>query len=350
MTWQLFSGYKLLVNANSSQGRKEGAKKAAMLLLTMGKEEAAKVLSHMDDSMIEAIILEMSRLNSIKREEKDNILKEFKETMDVISPGMKGGLDTARELLSRSIGEDKAENILQRVGKKDIRKEFEFLNEIDPQSIAAMIMNEAPQTIAVTLSYMKPRQSAEVMKNFAADLQSDVALKMATTSKTHPEAIIQIARGIRRKYESRDESEFTTAGGTESLANILNHIDKNVEDKILRQLSEKSPELAEQVREKLYIFEDLLNLSLREMRVLINHLGGDELLIIGLRGAGDEIRQHFFNAMSQNRAADIIEEMDIRGKTTLREINNCRAEILNIARELEEKGQIIIKKEKEEYI
>ncbi|MEM7182808.1 MAG: flagellar motor switch protein FliG [Spirochaetota bacterium] len=339
-----------MAKSNSSDSSNQGARKAATLLLTMGKEEAAKVLSHMDERMIEAIILEMSKIKAVKREEKENILKEFKDTMDVLAPGLQGGMETARDLLSNSIGQEKAENILHKVGKKDIKKDFEFLNDIDPQTIASMVMNEAPQTIAVTLSYMNPRKSAEVMKSLSSELQTEVALKLATTSKTHPEAIIQIAKGIRRKYESRDQSEFTNAGGTESLANILNHIDKNVEDKILRQLSERSPELAEQVREKLYIFEDILNLSLREMRIVISQLGGDDLLVIALRGAGDDIRQHFFNAMSQNRASDIIEEMDARGKTTLREINMCRAEILNIARELEEKGQIIIKKEKEEYI
>ena len=334
----------------SNKDTPKGAKKAAMLLLSMGKEEAAKVLSHLDDKMIEEIILEMSKLKSIPRTDKDILLKEFKETMDKIAFESRGGVEVAKDILSKSLGIEKAENILQKVGKKDIHKDFEFLNEVDPHAIAAILGKEAAQTIAVTLSYINPKKAAEVLKQFPNELRSQVAIKMAMTSKTHPEAVSEIAKVIKRKYESRDKSEFTTSGGTESLASILNHLDKNLEENILRELGNHAPELANQVKEKLYAFEDLLNLTGKEMRILINRLGGNDLLILALRGAGDEIRQHFFNALSQNRASDIIEEMESRGKVTLREITTSRGEILNIARKLEEEGHIVIKKERDEFV
>ncbi|HMZ63599.1 MAG TPA: FliG C-terminal domain-containing protein, partial [Leptospiraceae bacterium] len=203
---------------------------------------------------------------------------------------------------------------------------------------------------AVTLSYLQPKKAADVLKHFPQEMQSNVALKLAATSKTHPDAILQIAKVLKKKYDSRDKSELAQAGGAESLANILNFMDKNMEENILKELNEKSPDLAFQVRDKLYTFEDILNLDAREMRTLVNRLGGNELLIVALRGAGDEIKRHFFTAMSQNRAADIVEEMDSRGKTTLREITNARNDILRIARELEEEGIIILKKRKDEFI
>ena len=134
-------------------------------------------------------------------------------------------------------------------------------------------------------------------------MQSTVALKLAATSKTHPEAILQIAKILKKKYDARDKSELAQAGGAESLANILNYMDKNMEENILRELNDKSPDLAYQVRDKLYVFEDILNLDAREMRTLVNKLGGNELLVIALRGAGDEIKRHFFTAMAKTAAS-----------------------------------------------
>lgn len=336
--------------SGSGKEQLKGAKKAAMLLLSMSKEEAAKVLSYMDDKMIEEIVLEMSRIKSISKTDKEEVLKEFKSTMDKVAFEARGGVDKAKEILSKSLGKDKAEDILQKVNKRDVTKDFEFLNEIDSHTISVILGKEAPQTIAVTLSYINPKKAAEVLKQFPKEVQSQIAIKMAMTSKTHPEAVAEIAKVIRKKYESRDKSEFTSAGGAESLAGILNHIDKSLEDQILKELTDKAPELAHKVKEKLYSFEDLLNLTNKEMRILINRLNGNDLLVAALRAAGDELRQHFFNSMSQNRAADIIEEMEARGKITLREINLARAEIINIARGLEEEGLIVIKKGKEEMI
>ena len=338
------------MKTNDSNNALKGARKAAALLLTMGKEEAAQVLSHLDDKMIEQIVLEMTRIKAVPKDEKDKILKEFSSTIEEVSREMRGGIDTAKEILSRSLGEDRAEEVIQKVNKRDMKKDFEFLNDIDPYTIAALIGKEAPQTIAVTISHLGAKKAAEVLKLLPRELQSQIALRLATTSKSHPDAVANIARVLRKKYESRDELELTTAGGVQSLAEILNHMDKNIESNILQDLSETSPELANTVRDKLYAFEDLLDLNQKEMRTLINRLGGNELLIAALRGAGDELRQHFFNAMSQNRAVDIIEEMDARGKLTLREIMQARSEILNIARDLELEGFLVIKKKGEEYI
>ncbi len=327
-----------------------GAKKAALLLLSLGKEEAAKVLSHLDDKMIEQVVYEMSQIRMVSKIQREAILNEFKDTVAELQLGQKGGIETARELLSKTVGFNKADEIIKKIDKKEIAQDFEFLNDIEPVVISSLLNGESAQTIAVTLSYLQPKKAADVLKHFPQEMQSNVALKLAATSKTHPDAILQIAKVLKKKYDSRDKSELAQAGGAESLANILNFMDKNMEENILKELNEKSPDLAFQVRDKLYTFEDILNLDAREMRTLVNRLGGNELLIVALRGAGDEIKRHFFTAMSQNRAADIVEEMDSRGKTTLREITNARNDILRIARELEEEGIIILKKRKDEFI
>jgi flagellar motor switch protein FliG len=327
-----------------------GTKKAALLLLSLSKEEAAKVLSHLDDKMIEQVVMEMSQIRVVSKIQRDAILEEFKNTLTEIREGSKGGLDTARELLSKTLGSSKTEEILKKLDKKDIAQDFEFLNEVEPSVTHSLLSSESPQTVAVTLSYLQPKKAAEVLKLFPSDLQTSIAIKLASTSKTHPDAVLQIARILKKKYDERDRSELAQAGGAESLANILNFMDKSLEENILKNLDSASPDLAYQVRDKLYVFEDLLNLDQREMRTLVNKLGGNEQMVLALRGAGDEMKRHFFSAMSQNRAGDIVEEMDSRGKVTLREINQARNEILKIARELEEEGVILLKKKKEEFI
>ncbi len=333
-----------------SQGLKmssPGAKKAAVLLLSLGKEEAAKVMSHLDDKMIEEVISEMSRIRSVSKIEKEKILHEFRET---ISSNQGGGMETARELLSRSVGTQRADEIFKKIEKKDVQNDFEFLNDVDPKIIYTLLSGEGLQTIAVSLAYIHPKKAADVLRLFPHADQSKIALKLASTSKSHPEAVIEIAKVLKKRYLERDKSELSEAGGAQSLANILNHMDKEVEDTILRNITEEAPDVAHQVKDMLYTFEDILNLENKEMRTLLTRLNGNELLTLALRGAGDEMKRHFFGAMSQNRASDIIEEMEQRGKVTLREINQARNEILKIGRKLEELGLIILKKRKDEFI
>lgn len=327
----------------------KGARKAALFLMSLGKDEAAKVMAHLDDKLIEDIIQEMSKIRSVSRIEKEAVLNEFKTTIDETKLDEKGGIETAKEILMKSVGTQKASEILKKIDRKDVVNEFEFLNEVEPKIIHSLIAGEAPQTIAITLAYVSPKTAAEVLKHFPTEQRAQIALKLATTTKTNQEAVLEIAKALKRRYETRDNNELTDAGGAQSLANILNHLDKDIEDVILHNLQDQSPDIAHQVKEKLYAFEDILNLEPKEMRTLLAKISND-LLSFALRGAGDEIKRHFFASMSQNRASDIIEEMELRGKVTLREINQARSDILKITRRLEEQDLIVLKKKKDDYI
>ncbi len=327
-----------------------GARKSALLLLSLGKEEAAEIMKHLDDKSLEAVILEMSKIHSISKEEKAKILEEFQQSIDSISRETKAGEEVARELLEGTFGPEKAQNILNKIKGKGTSEEFAYLNEIDAPVLHSLLCEESPQTIAVTLSFLEPKKAAQVLKLFPSDLQAKIAYRLANTSKTHPDAIREIARVIKKKYESRDSHEYSESGGSEALANILNYMEKGMEEVILQELEKDSPELAEQVREKLYTFNDLLLLDKKEMRILIARLQNDDLIGVALRGAGEELRAQFFNSMSRNKANDILEGIEARGKVSLREINEARSTILALARKLEEDGLIIFKKTKEEFI
>jgi flagellar motor switch protein FliG len=337
------------MDQNSPISALKGARKAALFLMSLGKDEAAKVMAHLDDKLIEEIIQEMSKIRSVSKIEREAVLKEFRATIEEARLEDKGGIETAKEILLKSVGTKKASEILKKIDKKDVVNEFEFLNEIEPKIIHSLIANEAPQTIAITLAYVAPKTAADVLKHFPADYRAQIALKLATTTKTNQDAVLEIAKALKRRYEARDNHELTDAGGAQSLANILNHLDKDIEDVILHNLSDQSPDIANQVKEKLYSFEDILNLDPKEMRTLLGKISND-LLSFALRGAGDEIKRHFFSNMSQNRASDIIEEMELRGKVTLREINQARSDILKVCRRLEEQDLIVLKKKKDDYI
>ncbi|EPG75581.1 flagellar motor switch protein FliG [Leptospira fainei serovar Hurstbridge str. BUT 6] len=333
-----------------STSRSQKVRKAALLLLSLDKEAAAKALSQLEENLIEEIVQEMAKIRTVSKTEKEEALLDFQDSIKELSGESRGGIDTARELLYKSIGKEKSESILGKLDRKDTEEDFSFLNDAEPQTLAQLLVPENPQTIAVTLAFLNPKKAADTLKFLPKELQSKVALKLANTTKTHPDAIRQIARVLKKKYEHRDKSEFSEAGGTEALASILNHMDKSLEETILKDLEEHSPELASQVREKLYTFEDVLLLNSKEMRLVINRLGDDEVIATALRGSGDEIRSHFFEAMSKNRANDILENMELRGKVTLKEITDARNRILTLLRDLEEIGEIILKKDTEDLI
>ncbi|BDA79041.1 flagellar motor switch protein FliG [Leptospira kobayashii] len=327
-----------------------GVRKAALLLLSLGGDQAAEILKHLDDAMLESVILEMSRIRAISKEEREKILTEFHSTLTELKDGAKGGLATAKSLLEKSVGSEKANVILKKINKEETKNDFEFLNGVEPSVLQSMLSSESPQVIAVTLSNLDPKNAADVLKLFPKADQTKIAMRLATTSKTHPDVIQNIARILKKRYEERDQREYSEAGGAHVLANILNYMEKGIEDTILQELDENSPEVASQVREQLYTFEDILQLDAKEMRILINKLADDEAISLAIRGAGDEIRSKFLKNMSANRASDILDALDLKPRVTLREINEARSKIVQIARELEDENLILFKKEKEEYV
>ncbi|TGN18420.1 flagellar motor switch protein FliG [Leptospira idonii] len=328
----------------------KGVRKAALLLLSLGGDQAAEVLKHLDDSMLEAVILEMSKIRAISKEERAKILTEFHSTITELKDGAKGGLDAAKLLLEKSVGAEKANVILKKINKEETKNDFEFLNQVEPTVLQSMLSSESPQIIAVTLSNLDPKKAADVLKLFPKQDQAKIAMRLATTSKTHPDVIQNIAKILKKRYEERDQREYSEAGGAHVLANILNFMEKGTEESILQELDESSPEVASQVREQLYTFEDIVQLDAKEMRVLINKIADDESISLAIRGAGDEIRAKFLKNMSANRSADILDSIDMKPRVTLREINEARSKIVQIARELEEQNLILFKKEKEEYV
>lgn len=327
-----------------------GVSRAARLLLAIGPDQAALVLREMKSEEIEKLMSEMVRIDKISAGEKKEILKDFENEVSDFEAPIEGGIEQVKQMLEMGLGPEKAQEMISRISQRDLYKDFEFLEKIEPGILASALSHEHSQIAAVALSYLKPRIAANILQNLSEDFRAEVAMRIAKTTKIYPEAIQRVARVLREKFEKRNQEEFSEVGGANSLANILNHMDRTHEDEILNVLGQKEPDMLEDVKDKLYVFEEIVNLTHAEMRQLISRIDDDEIMSSALRGVADELRLHFFNSMSNNRAADILDEMDRRGPLTMREINEARAWVLNTARQLDDENLIIIKKTKEEYI
>ena len=334
--------------ADSKSGE-NGRRRAAKLLLALGPEEAAKVLQQLDASEVELIMHEVAQIDRIDSEEQQNLLKEFGDLLQEKSSVLQGGMEQARKFLEASnYSQTEMERIMRKVNHRDLYEDFAFLETIEPPILATVLSQEHHQVVAVALSYLKPKISAEVMRNLPQEFCSKVALGIAKAAKIHPESIQRMAQILREKFENRKVEKHSEVGGTQSLAQIMNHLDRDYESKILKSIEKNTPEIAKKVKEHLYTFEELLTLSLPEMQLLLSHISDNKVLATALRGAKEDIRLHFFNSMSQNRAVDILDEIEFSGPIPVKKSFQAKRFILNIARNLDEDGSIHIKKDKEE--
>ena len=336
--------------SRTMNNKPKGAKRAAKLMLALGVEQAAEVLKQLDSSEVELLMREMSQIDAIDSQEREELLKEFKEFVVEDKAELRGGIKEARKFLEAGLGSDATEKIMRRINHRDLYTDFAFLETIEPQSLASVLNHEQSQVVAVALSFLNPKTAAEVMRCFQPEFCSEVALRIAKTAKIHPESLQNVARILREKFERRDQENYSEVGGVQSLAQILNYIGREHENNILSSIEEDVPNVVEEVKEHLYTFEELLILSHKEMRLLITRIGDDTLIATALRGLHQDLRMHFFNSMSQNRAADILDEIDRRGPIHIKDIQEARSYILSIARKMDEDGSIRIKKDKEEYI
>ena len=328
-----------------------GINRAAKLLLALGTEQSAEVIKHLKNSEIEPIMYALSQITKIDTKERDEVLDELNNF--VANPdgeGLQGGTNEARKLLEASFGQNAADEMMRKINYRDFYADFSFLESIEAPLLASVLSEENSQVVAVALSYMNPKIAAEIMRNFSKNFCSEVALRLAKSTKIHPESIQNLAKVLRSKFEEQAQETHSNVGGAKPLARILNHIGRDYENQILESISENIPELVEEVRENLYTIEELLQLSHKEMRLLVERVGDDLILAKALRGLHQDLRIHFFNSMSQNRAADILDDIESRGPIHVNQIHDARKHILDVARMMDNSGEICIKKDKEEYI
>ncbi len=329
-----------------------GVERAAALLVALGPEIASDIMRHLDEESIEKISLEIAKINRLTSEDKEDLIGQFLIDLRKSGSFLYGGESRARELLIESFGEEKAERIIKKLTKIDAEKEFDFLKDVDTDIIAAFLNKEQPHVAAVTLSYLPPEKSASVLKALDPEIAKSSAIRMAKMNKVSPEALAGVARALKKRYNDhlKNKHEFHEAGGIDTLSEMMKYMSGDEERRLMNFFDKSIPDISNRIREKIFTFENIINLNNSEIRILIDEINDDHLIAKALKGAGDEIRFKILRNMSQNRATDIITDMNAMGPIRLNEVEDCRRIIVTIMRELSDNGVISLTKDKEIYI
>ena len=318
-----------------------GRQKAAILLITLGPELSAQIFKHLKDEDIEQLTLEIANIRKVNSEDKDDVITEFHDmcvAKDYIS---QGGIDYAKDILERALGSQKAIDIINRLSSTLQVKPFDFVRKTDPSQLLNFIQSEHPQTIALILAYLEPEQAAIIISALSPDRQADVARRIAIMDRTSPEVIRDIERLLERKLSSVVSEDFTSAGGVKSLVEVINRVDRTTEKTIMETLEVQNPELAEEIKRLMFVFEDVVQLDDRAIQQILREVDTKELAL-ALKGASEEVNNKIRKNMSK-RASDMLkEDIDFMGPVRLRDVEEAQQKIVNIIRKLEEAGEIVV--------
>lgn len=327
-----------------------GPQKAAMVLVHLGKERAGKVLKSMRETEIEDLMAEVARLGDVDPKAMEKTLTEFRDMASAHMYFAKGGLSYAREMLEESLGRDKAREIVERLTLTTMELPFEFLRAADPRQVLTFLQDEHPQTIALVMAHILPDQAALVMSGLPEAVQGEVARRIAQMDRTSPEVIRQVEGVLERKSSTLlQPSESSNAGGIQPLVEILNRSDRTTEKLILENLARTDPDLADEVRNRMFVFEDITSLEDRSVQLVLREIDSKELAI-ALKGVRDDVRDKVTGNMSERAGAALKDEIELLGPVRLKQVEEAQGNIVKAIRRLEEAGQIIVSRGGEEFV
>lgn len=318
-----------------------GRQKAAILLITLGPDVSAQIFKHLRDEEIDQLTLEIANVRKVDSGEKNEILDEFHQICLAQEYISQGGINYAKDILERALGSQKAVDILNRLTATLQVRPFDFARKADPAQIFNFIQNENAQTIALVLSYLQPEQSSVVISSLPQEKQADVAKRVALMDSTSPEVISQVERVLEQKLSTTVTQDYTATGGIEAIVQILNGVDRGTERTILDALEIQDPELAEEIKKRMFVFEDIVNIDNRSIQRIIRDIENADLQL-ALKVASEEVRETIFVNMSKRMAETFREEMEFMGPVRLRDVEEAQTRIVATIRRLEEAGEIII--------
>ena len=318
-----------------------GREKAAILLVSLGSDVAPEVYKKLDDATIEMITLEIANLKKVPPDVKLKVLKEAQEILMAREFMARGGVDYARDVLERALGPERAQSLLDRITASLQVRPFDFMRHTDAAQILGFIQNEHPQTIALILSYLEPQQAAMILSGLSPIMQADVTKRIANMDRITPEVLREVERVLERKLSSVMGQDFTVAGGIDAVVAIVNSTDRATERNIMEYLEENDPELAEEIKKRLFVFEDAMRLDDRSLQRVLREVDLKELSL-ALKGASEELKAKFFKNMSKRAAEMLQEDMDFMGPVRVKDVEEAQQKVVNVIRSLEEQGEIVI--------
>lgn len=328
---------------------KSAREKAAIFLIVMGKEASAKIFKQMNEDEIEELALEISNIRKIDPNIQSEVMREFNEAYMAQNYMMEGGIEYAREILNKAIGQQRAYELIGKLTSSLQVRPFDFARKLDASQLLNIIANEQPQTIALILSYLETKQSASILRSLPGEIQSEVIAKIACMGKTSPEHIKEVERVFEKKLANVGVSDYTKVGGISTAVDILNSIDRSTEKYILENLSLDDFELSEEIKSQMFLFEDIVRLTPASMQRVLRDVSNDDL-VMALKGVKENVTEFVFNNLSKRLQDMIKEEMSIKGPVRLKNVEEAQQKIVSIIRSLEEMGEIVITRGQEEVL
>ncbi len=330
-----------MARISGSKTERTGREKAAMLLISLGPERSAEIFKHLREEEIEQLTLEIANIRTVTPEEKEKVLEEFYQICLAQEYIAEGGISYAKEILEKALGTQKALDVINKLTVSLQVRPFEFVRKADPAQLLNFIQKEHPQTIALILAYLKPQQAAAVLASLPQDKQADVARRIAVMDRTSPEIIKEVERILEKNLSSLVTEDFTAAGGVQAIVNILNTVDRGTEKYIMETLEIEDTDLAEEIRKRMFVFEDILTLDNRSIQRFLREVDNN-LLAVALKGATEEVQKVIYSNMSKRLAEMIREDIEYMGPVRLKDVEEAQQKIVNIIRKLEDAGEIII--------
>ena len=326
-----------------------GKQKAAILLLSLGSEISAGIMKNLREDEIEELSLEIANIRRVPSEVKDQVLEEFYQICLAQEYILSGGIDSAREILEKALGSHKAHDIIGKLTASLQVRPFDFARKTEPSQLLNFIQNEHPQTIALVMAYLSPEQAGIILSALPPLQQVEVAKRIATMDRTSPDVLREVELILEKKLSSFVMQDFTIAGGVESVVSILNRVDRGTEKTILEALAEENPELADEIKRRMFVFEDIVLLDNRSVQRILREIDAKDLAM-AMKTASEDVKNLIFRNMSKRAVELLKEDMGYMGPVRLRDVEEAQQKIVNVIRQLEDSGEIIISRGKEDEL
>ncbi|MGM0507746.1 MAG: flagellar motor switch protein FliG [Fusobacteriota bacterium] len=318
-----------------------GKQKSAILLISLGQDIASEVFKHLEEDQIEQLTLEIARLHKIDSETKDKVFEEFNELMVAQQYISQGGISYAKDILEKAMGEDRALSVIKKLTSSLQVKPFDFIQRTESRQILNFISGEHPQTIALIISYLSAEKAAQIISEIPEDKQSEIAKRIALMDRTSPEMIREVERVLERKISSIAGEDYTSTGGLESVVDILNNVDRGTEKTILESLEDQEPELAEEIKKQMFVFEDITLLDDPGIQLVLRKVENKDLSL-ALKGSSEEVKEKILANMSKNASERLRDDMEYMGPVRVKDVEEAQQKIVNSIRKLEDQGEIVI--------
>ena len=313
-------------------------RKAAILLMSLPSDQGGQLLAKLEPKQVEMVSIEIAKTSGVDGGEQESVIQDFAVANPNALMGSAGGLDVAKNLVEQALGKG-ASSTLDNVRQSIEALPFGFLQKVDSQNLLTFIIDEHPQTIALILSHVPPAQAADIISGLPADRQLAVVRRIANMGQTSPEIIQEVEKGLENRMASVMSQQFENAGGVPSVAEMLNVIDRATEHSLLENLAQEDPDLVEEIRRLMFVFEDITKLADRDIQTLLKNVDSSQWAM-ALKGASEELKDKILNNMSK-RAADLLrEEMEYLGPVRLSNVEQMQQQIVDIVRRLEDASEI----------